>query len=281
MRKLKHLFISKVTNIILCIGLMLGSIFQCSPIVSAKETYSYTTTLSEWNIWLWEHQDYINVYNTVRDAVFEDKEREEVYPDEFLIGLIANIICEGTPGIVEYSFSSQHQYGFYLPSGGCRIQTMSDIDYLLNWTTSNVGTKEGGVQKGSCGVSSVQWSFGRRITWLNLLKDHMKEEGRTEVTRYDLNYADTEMILAELDPDNEKYSYYSRIQRALANTSNPTAEDYAEALCDIYFSPAGCDLYYLGTGTACITRRAVAKDLWSIYTNPNTRPYEIVMTLNY
>lgn len=278
MRKFKHLLKTKLIGIILCIGFCCGCLHTN---VEAKETYAYVANLTEWNIWLWEHQDYINIYNTINEAVFEGKSREEVYPDEFMIALIANITCEGTPGIVEYAFSSQHQYDFYLPSGGCRIQTMADVDYLLNWQTNNVGTKEGMAQKGSCGVSSVQWSFGRRIVWLNILKEHMKDEGRTEIARYDLNYADTQMILTELDPNNEKYTYYERIQKMLSGIDKPTVEDYAEALCDVYFAPAGCDLYFLNTGDSCIKRREVAKELWKIYKNPRRREYELVMTIEF
>lgn len=223
--------------------------------VNAKE-YTVTQYMTEWNIYLYEHQDLINVYNELFDA--RDEEGNRLYSDEFVIGLIANVEHEGAPGIVEYYFSSLHKYDFYLPSGGVKIKTIDDVYYLLNWTTSDEESEPGSVLKGSCGVSSVQWSYKRRIKWLGKLLDSMGS--RTAVTQYDLTYADVTMMLEELDING---TYYRKVSSAAGK--NPTASDYAEALCDYYFIPAGADYNMSTTGKQCKERRETAENLWRIY----------------
>lgn len=230
---------------------------------SAKE-YTVTQEMSEWNIYLYEHQDLINVYNELFDA--RDEEGNRLYSDEFLIGMIANVEHEGAPGIVEYYFSSLHYYDFYLPSGGVKIKTVDDVYYLMNWTTTNEESTPGSIFKGSCGVSSVQWSYTRRIKWLNKLLASLN--GRTVVTQYDLTYADVTMMLEELDVNG---IYYRKVLSAVGD--NGTAMDYAEALCDYYFIPANADLCYSNTGTQCQARRASAADLWEKYTSEEERMY--------
>ena len=61
------------------------------------------------------------------------------YSMECAIGLMANLFAEGNYGIVEYSFSKNHSYGFNLPSGGFKCKTIRDIIYVRDWTTSNNG----------------------------------------------------------------------------------------------------------------------------------------------
>ena len=81
---------------------------------------------------------------------------------------MANLVAEGNYGIVEYSFSKSHNFGFYLPSGGVKCKTIADINYVKNWTTSNEGSGNSKLKKGSCGFGSVQWSFERRVNFANI-----------------------------------------------------------------------------------------------------------------
>lgn len=246
----------KFKKLVIALLVMIMAIPTVSNNSSAKE-YTVTQYMTEWNIYLYEHQDLINVYNELFDA--RDAEGNRLYSDEFVMGIIANVEHEGAPGIVEYYFSLLHYYDFYLPSGGVKIKTVDDVYYLMNWTTDN-SDKSLGVFKGSCGVSSVQWSYQRRIKWLNKLLESLN--GRTVVTQYDLTYADVTMMLEELDING---TYYRKVTSAVGK--NPTAADYAEALCDYYFIPAGADLNYTNTCPQCQDRRATAERLWKMYTN--------------
>lgn len=241
------------------------------PTTSYAKEYVVTQKMTEWNIYLYEHQDLINVYNELFDATDEDGNK--LYSEEFVVGIIANVEHEGAPGVVEYYFSQCGQYGFALPSGGTKIKTIDDVNYLLNWTTSDDETLPGHALKGSCGVSSVQWSYGRRIKWLNKLKESMGK--RTVVTQYDLTYADVTMMLEELDVNGY---YYNKVMSAVGK--NPTAADYAEALCDYYFIPAGADLNYSNTEKACKTRRETADRVWKIYTSKSERFYTMTLIDN-
>ena len=161
----------------------------------------------------------------------KDEDGNRVYSDNFIDGLVANICGEGKTGQVQFTFSREHQYGFYLPSGGDIIQTRADIDYLMAWTTSDEETEEGLDKKGSCGVSQIQWSYGRRIKWLNILKDVIGD--RDTVTKDDLLLADTKMFIRELDPSGK---FWENVQSYLPE--NPTSADYAEAICRGYVKPA-------------------------------------------
>lgn len=249
--------------ILLSVAVLAASI----PTISyAEENTEQKILMTEWNAHLLDNETIIPVYNCLKDAV--DESGNSLYSDEFIIGFIANIEHESKSGIVEYSFSKNHEYGFYLPSGGSAIENTDDIDYLLDWTVSNEGTKENCAKKGSCGVSLVQWSYGRRITYLNKLKQNMGD--RTDVTRYDLSVTDMEMILEELSPDGK---YYKNIIAAIG--SDRSAENYAEAFCDYYFKPRHSDLNMTGTGLSCTERRATAEYLWEIY-NSNRLIYKTV-----
>jgi len=255
----------KIKKIIIPL-LVLIMVIPSMTVVPEKTTateYTVTQNMTEWNIYLYEHQDLINVYNELFDA--RDEEGNRLYSDEFVIGIIANVEHEGAPGIVEYYFSLLHYYDFYLPSGGVKIKTIDDVYYLLNWTTDN-SENSLGVFQGSCGVSSVQWSYQRRIKWLNKLLASLN--GRTVVTQYDLTYADVTMMLEELDING---TYYRKVANAVGK--NPTAADYAEALCDYYFIPAKADLNYSNTGSECQDRRETAKELWKKYNSDKEELY--------
>ena len=94
MKKLKKLVIA-----LLVLTMAIPSLTNSS---SARE-YTVTQNMTEWNIYLYEHQDLINVYNELFDA--RDAEGNRLYSDEFVMGIIANVEHEGAPGIVEYYFS--------------------------------------------------------------------------------------------------------------------------------------------------------------------------------
>lgn len=231
---------------------------------------SFEKELTDWEFYLHQNPESALIYGAFSQKLDENGNR--IYSDEFIIGLLANIACEGSPGMVESAFSVYHQYGFCLPSGGKYIQTLDDVDYLLNWTTSNNGTKKDWASKGSCGVSSVQWSFGRRLQWCNILKNILVSSNRTECTLIDFNKANKEMFFMELDP---KEYYYPVIIKCAKNNGG-SAESYAEAICDIYEAPGSADLDMSNTGEACQTRRAIAKNLWSIFISSNVDTYEII-----
>ena len=199
------------------------------------------------------NEEYKDFYYLVALLEYANKKYGyEAYSKDFAIGLYANIRCEGERGIVESAFSLKHSYDFFLPSGGNEIKTLEDIDYLLKWTTES--SSDGTLNKGSCGVSLLQWSFGRRINWLNILRERVSP--RTEVEYGDLVYADTQMILMELNPNGE---YYQTIMNYIKEDS--TCEDYAEAICDFYIRPRGADLDFSNTNISCWTRRMEASSL--------------------
>lgn len=240
-------------NLILCATIL----FQTVPIdtVSAekvtKEVY-----MSEWNAHLADHTNIANLFYGMTDA--EDEEGNRLYSDEFIIGFLANVEAEGNTGVVEHIFSRQHAYGFELPSGGSRIRSIYDINYLLDWPITDGDNDDIGVSRGSCGVSSVQWSYGRRINYLERLKENIGN--RWDVTEYDIAETDLEMVLYELEPGRR---YYNAVTEAAGDDAD--AEVYAEAFCDYYFKPKNADLNMSGKGESCKTRRAAAKDLWKIF----------------
>lgn len=170
------------------------------------------------------------------------------------IGLMANVANEGNYGVVEHSFSKEHKHGFRLPSGGVTIKTKEDIQYLLNWdSTTNTGTKP---YKGSCGVGSVQWSYGRRIAFLNVVMGMVKSGSTIDKNMW--MQAESTYMLQELVPGG---SYYTTVSK---NVGSNTVEDWAEAFCDYYERPGGCcpkGHKMSHSGSACVTRRATAGKL--------------------
>ena len=191
-------------------------------------------------------------YNTIKSSG---------YSTECAIGLMANLVAEGNYGIVEYSFSLSHSYGFRLPSGGSKCRTIEDIRYVKSWTTSDYGSEFSKVKKGSCGFGSVQWSYDRRVNFANVCLSIMKKDSDV----HDGNWAIAEatFIAQEL-----KGGYYSSVKNAAVNAGG-SVEAWAEAFTDKYERPSGADLNMSGTGSACQTRRRIARELYNYLRNSN------------
>ena len=178
---------------------------------------------------------------------------ENGYSVECAIGLMANLAAEGNYGIVEYAFSKNHCYNFHLPSGGYKCKTIKDIEYVKNWTTSDVGSQKW--KKGSCGFGSVQWSYGRRVSFANICLSIMKKDSDVNDANWAL--AEATFIIQEL-----KNQYYNNIKTAATNAGG-SVEDWAEAFTDKYEMPQGSDRNMSGTGAACKTRRKYARDIYN------------------
>ena len=183
------------------------------------------------------------------------------YSNECAIGLMANLVAEGNYGIVEYSFSKSHNFGFYLPSGGVKCKTIADINYVKNWTTSNEGSGNSKLKKGSCGFGSVQWSFERRVNFANICLSIMKED--SDVHDGNWSIAEATFITQEL-----KGGYYNSVKNAAINAGG-SVEAWAEAFTDKYERPSGADLKMTGVGTACKTRRKYAREIYDYLNNLN------------
>lgn len=203
-----------------------------------------------------DNNDHIkSMYETFVKEV--DDEGKRVFSDEFIVGLIANIESEGTPGVVESAFSIYGAYEFELPSEGKVIKTKEDVEYLLNWTTERCREEDESVCKGSCGVSSIQWSYERRLKWLKLLQNEIAN--KKPINQDTFLEVDRQMILLELKKDGK---YYNKVIDNLPE--DPSVEDYAEALCDFYVCPSHSCGRMKGSGEACIKRRERAKELWNM-----------------
>ena len=181
------------------------------------------------------------------------------YSNECAIGLMANLVAEGNYGIVEYSFSKNHSFGFCLPSGGAKCKTIADIKYVKNWTTSNEGSGNSKLKKGSCGFGSVQWSFGRRVNFANICLSIMKED--SDVHDGNWSIAEATFITQELEG-----GYYNAVQTA-ALSAGGSVEDWAEAFTDKYEKPRGADKDMSGVGIACKTRRKYAREIYDYLNN--------------
>lgn len=172
------------------------------------------------------------------------------------IGLMANIAAEGNYGVVEHAFSLRKPYGFGLPSGGTVMKTVEDIDYLLNWDST---TSTGDPKIGSCGVGSVQWSYGRRIGFLKVVKGLINDGMAINDDMW--STAEATYIMQEFQPGG---GYYTKV---LSHVSSNTAEEWAEAFCDYYEIPGGScgsGKKMTQSGSACVTRRANASKLADI-----------------
>lgn len=172
------------------------------------------------------------------------------------IGLMANIACEGSLGVVEYSFSSNHVYGFRLPSGGSIMTTIEDINYVRNWDST---TDSGNPMKGSCGVGSVQWSFDRRVAFLDVALSIMRTDA--DVTSDNWILAEVIFMSKELTPGS---GYYTAVS---SHVGENTVENWAEAFCDYYEKPhgwCGKNNRMTGRGSQCIARRAEATKIAGI-----------------
>ena len=176
------------------------------------------------------------------------------YSIECAIGLMANLLAEGNYGLVEYAFSKSHSFGFRLPSGGYICKTIKDIEYMRDWTTSDEGTGNSKWKKGSCGFGSVQWSYGRRVNFAKICLSIMKED--SDVNEKNWAIAEATFITQEL-----KNEYYSRVSKAAINAGG-SVEAWAEAFCDKYEIPQHSDRKMNATGSACITRRKYAREIY-------------------
>ena len=175
------------------------------------------------------------------------------------IGLMANIVAEGDCGVVEYEFSREHDHGFSLPSGESKITTYSDLNYLENWTSTDQNKYGENTKKGSCGVGSIQWSFGRRILLIGFYKQYITND--SEVTNNNLSLGESAMMGNELTPGS---TYYNTVS---SHVTNGTVEEWAEAFCDYYVKPSGwCGSgnQMSNSGSACQARRAEATKIADI-----------------
>ena len=245
--------------------------------------------LTPWQYYESTHPRILELYSTFSDV--KDENGERVYSNEFIIGLIANIMCEGNSGEVERSFGKCGAYDFALPSLKPYITTIQDINYLMEWQVTDEGTMEGLPRKGSCGVSVLQWSFERRITYLELLKQTVAERygcsieelsEDTPVTVFDLSTTDRRMFLEELAPDGK---YYANIEGAMTGWCRTRegslgAAEYAEAMCDFYVRPKYCDGDMSTTGESCISRRILAEQLWSVFSDTTTKTHHYKLSEN-
>jgi len=209
------------------------------------------------------------VHTKVRDALLKSEWKSKAYSltvaydvaiaqgysVKTAVGLMANLYHEGNYGVVEYSFSKSHSFGFYLPSGSTngKAKTIADIQYVRDWTTSN---QENGLtlKKGSCGFGSLQWSFERRVKFAKVCLELMQSDSDVTDTNYAI--AEAKYIAQEL-----QNTYYTKVKNA-AEKYGDTVESWAEAFTDYYEKPSGCDGNMSGTGSSCKQRRATARSLY-------------------
>ena len=187
--------------------------------------------------------------------------RDCKYSVKCAIGLMANLVAEGNYGIVEYAFSKSHGYGFSLPSGGFKCKTIKDIEYVRDWTTSDAGTGNNKLKKGSCGFGSVQWSYDRRVNFAKICLSIMKKD--SDVNDANWAIAESTFMTQEL-----KGGYYSKIEKAAINAGD-TVEAWAEAFADKYEKPDGADLKMNATGNACKIRRKYATEIYQYLKDKN------------
>lgn len=239
---------------------------------------SYLKETTDFDVLLEENAQMKMVFDTFSSVYFDDGER--VYKDEFIVGIMANIAYEGDTGVVEYAFSRQHQYGFRLPSGGSVVKTAKDAEYLMAWGTCNSGSKKGCASKGSLGVSSLQWSYGRRNEWLSILLGIFEEKEIDHVSEEELLLADARMFLYELDPfykDSHDEDFYGKVVK-MAEKHGGDAESYAEAICDFYVLPKKACLSMNESGDACKERRSYAGKLWGVFSSKEKKTVEVVVS---
>lgn len=183
------------------------------------------------------------------------------YPDNAAIGLMANIQAEGSYGIVEYSF---------VPAGGGNYKKNATVGYINNpvQTKTDVQKLYDLGSSPACGFGSVQWSYGRRVTYADILLDTI---GSSDTVTSDmLVNSEIQMFHHELTIGG---SYYNTLATALTNagtnTNNASVEQWAEAICDRYEVCSACcpkqgysSMSYTngsgGYGDACKVRAAEA-----------------------
>ena len=185
-----------------------------------------------------------------------------LFGDNAAVGLMANIAAEGNYGVVEHSFSKSGAHGFSLPSGYTdgTIHTVADIRYCLNWDSTDRNSYDTKVKKGSCGIGSVQWSFGRRVTFCNIALSIMKTDA--DVTAENWSLVEANMFSTELSTGTTEYNNLCKYA-----DSNWSCEDWAEAICDYYERAGGScpsSSEMSGTGTGCQSRRAIATEIYNL-----------------
>lgn len=142
------------------------------------------------------------------------------YGVNFAIGMLGNVNGEGTYGLVEYSFSKRHAYGFSLPSGGFVIKSAEDATYAKNWDSV---THTGDPQKGSCGVGSVQWSFDRRVLLCEKYLSNCSTYSDEELSMVEHLYMEDELAGSE--------------SGAVTACNGLSAGDCAYTICTVYERP--------------------------------------------
>ncbi len=190
------------------------------------------------------------------------------YPVNARIGLMANANHEGRHGLVEYAFSTSHAGGFDLPNGNTTVTSIADIEYLGAWDSTSknkvrdINGKEWSL--GSCGFGSVQWSYGRRINYVNICKQVML----TDADITEENWAETErrMYSFELAIGGGYYKdTIAGLSRLGVDPAVASASQWAEAFCDKYIRPSGvCASSMSGTGSACKERMSTAEEIATI-----------------
>ena len=85
----------------------------------------------------------------------------------------------------------------------------------------------------------------------------------SDVNDNNWSIAEATFIIEEL-----KNGFYNDIEKA-ARKAGGTVEAWAEAFTDIYEKPRYADLKMNATGSACITRRKYARDLYDYLQNNN------------
>ena len=177
------------------------------------------------------------------------------------VGLMANVAQEGSERLVEYAFSTNHAWGFTMPDAGssAHITTLRDLQYYIDWDSTTQDKGSYNYKKGSCGVGSVQWSFGRRVAVASLAKSYMSSDA--DVTDLNWQKAERDMFANELEVGS---SYYTAIN---SHISSDSVEDWAEVFCDYYIVPYKCcgsKSKMTAAGETCRSRRAIAADIAGI-----------------
>lgn len=178
---------------------------------------------------------------------------------EVAVGLMANVVAEGSPGKIEgINFKSAFERGAISSSrkvvlscgcskngtvtidywalapcsaheiAGTTIDSMSDVSAMLS-----IGDDVPGI-----GVGSIQWSGGRRQGILQ------KYSNLSNFSSSNLLMADVQYIMEELNG-----SYNS----VIASCSGKNASECAKVICNNYEKP--------GTSNAAVTRASIANDL--------------------
>ena len=201
-----------------------------------------------------------------------DMMKDNGYDDKVAVGLMANFAAEGRFGLVEYSFSTGHNFSFFFPSGSKdgKAKTIKDIEYLRDWTTKssdkiqykNSRGEIVTVKKESCGFGSAQWSGSRRVQFAKFCLEIMKKDSDVNTNNWVI--AESQFIPKELKNGN----YFTKISKA-AKGKGGSVEAWAEAFTDKYEIPWGCDGNMSATGSECKKRRGIAREMYDLFVKEN------------